>query len=74
MHVCVFFFPKNFPHVQGVGLKLDDALAFWKAEFSQKVSMVLLKYFVNMFSFAFSSYAYTLSHQLQIGKKHQFQL
>ncbi|KAL9380599.1 hypothetical protein Peur_026256 [Populus x canadensis] len=23
--------------LEGVGLKLDDALAFWKAEFSQKV-------------------------------------
>ena len=25
-------------HAQGVGLKLDDAISFWKAEFSQKVS------------------------------------
>lgn len=25
-------------HVQGVGLKLDDAITFWKAEFSRKVS------------------------------------
>ena len=24
--------------VQGVGLKLDDAIAFWKAEFSHKAS------------------------------------
>lgn len=27
----------NFCICQGVGLKLDDALAFWRAEFSQKV-------------------------------------
>lgn len=29
-------------HMQGVGLKLDDALAFWKAELSQKVSITIL--------------------------------
>lgn len=34
-----------FLHVQGVGLKLEDALAFWKAEFSQRVSTVLFEVF-----------------------------
>lgn len=38
----IFFttvFTKIVSWLQGVGLKLDDALAFWKAEFSRKVSM-----------------------------------
>ena len=39
--LCVLIFL----HVQGVGLKLEDALAFWKAEFSQRVSMVLFEVF-----------------------------
>ncbi|KAJ0677071.1 putative DNA primase large subunit, eukaryotic/archaeal [Helianthus annuus] len=33
----LFAFPPNSYVSYGVGLKLDDALAFWKAEFSQKV-------------------------------------
>ena len=28
--------------LQGVGLKLEDALAFWKSEFSQKVKIWIL--------------------------------
>jgi len=27
---------------QGVGLNLDDALAFWRAEFSKKVSSIVV--------------------------------
>lgn len=34
-------------HEQGVGLKLEDALAFWKAEFSQKVRRVLIYFYVT---------------------------
>lgn len=59
--------------MQGVGLKLEDALAFWKAEFSQRVSMVLFEVFY-MFSFGFCAYAYSLYCQLQVGNKWQLQM
>lgn len=39
LHFFTTVFTKIISWIQGVGLKLDDALAFWKAEFSRKVSM-----------------------------------
>ncbi|XP_030935035.1 probable DNA primase large subunit [Quercus lobata] len=41
--------------LKGVGLKLEDALAFWKAEFSQRISMVGSERFDK-------EYAYSIRH------------
>ena len=38
-------------------MKLDDALAFWKAEFSQKVIMVLPKYLIFYINYAFYGFS-----------------